>query len=143
VFRKIAYGFAFRPQLTSARQSETVEPQQFWVGVMMRIGTAAIFVILAGIFAAPAAGAKAQPSALRTKQALQPVATDVSAQRRVKRPPTRLRVFPNYQTGPGGVYPRYFPGRNAVRVCSVRYVREFRPSGTVIAPHMRCRWSRG
>lgn len=39
-----------------------------------------------------------------------------------------------------GVYPRYFPGSNAVRDCSATYVREFRPSGTVITPRMNCYW---
>jgi hypothetical protein len=54
-----------------------------------------------------------------------------------------LRVYPNYETGPEGVYPRYFPGRNAVRDCSAIYVQEYRPSGTVIVPRMSCSWVRG
>jgi hypothetical protein len=110
------------------------------VGIMMRIGTAAISLAFAGAFLLSAAGAGAQtaPQGLRMAQAAQPVATDASAQRRIRRPPTRLRVYPNYQ--PDGVYPRYFPGRNAVRDCSVNYVQEYRPSGTVIVPHMSCFW---
>ena len=39
-----------------------------------------------------------------------------------------------------GVYPRYNPGQNAVRDCTATYVREFRPSGTVITPRMSCFW---
>lgn len=58
-----------------------------------------------------------------------------------RRPPPRLRVTPYYS--PDGVYPRYNPGPDAVRECSVAYVQEHRPSGTVIAPHMSCYWRRG
>ena len=58
-----------------------------------------------------------------------------------KRPQTRLRVTPYYS--PDGVYPRYNPGPDAVRECNATYVQEFRPSGTVIVPHMSCYWRRG
>ena len=111
----------------------------------MRIGMAATLVALAGIFSLPGAGASAQaaPLGLRTAQAAQPVATEASAQRHL-RPATRLRVYPNYdELGPDGVYPRYFPGRNAVRECNATYVQKYRPSGTVIVPHMSCYWRRG
>jgi hypothetical protein len=113
------------------------------VGVMTRIGIAAVLFALAGVLSLPATGVKAQtaPAGVRTAQA-QPVAAEVSAQRRV-RPPTRLRVYPNYEPGPDGVYPRYFPGRDAVRECNATYVQEYRPSGTVIVPHMSCYWRRG
>jgi hypothetical protein len=112
---------------------------------MMRIGTAAILLVFAGCFLAAAAGAEAQtaPSGMRMAQASQPAATEMSAQRRVRRPPTRLRVYPQYQGEPDDVYPRYFPGRNAVRDCTATYVQEFRPSGTVIVPHMNCYWRPG
>jgi hypothetical protein len=112
---------------------------------MMRIRTAAILVAFAGAFGLPVAGAGAQsaPAGVRTAQASQPVDTEASAQRRIRRPLTRLRVYPNYQPGPDGVYPRYFPGRNAVRDCSATYVQEYRPSGTVIVPRMSCFWRPG
>ena len=42
-----------------------------------------------------------------------------------------------------GVYPHYYPGPNAVRVCNAHYVQEYRPSGTVIVPRMSCYWTRG
>jgi hypothetical protein len=58
-----------------------------------------------------------------------------------KRPPARLRVTPYYS--PDGVYPRYNPGPDAVRVCNATYVQEFRPSGTVIVPRVSCYWRRG
>ena len=57
-----------------------------------------------------------------------------------KRTP-RLRVTPYYS--PDGVYPRYNPGPDAVRECNATYVQEYRPSGTVIVPHMSCYWRRG
>jgi hypothetical protein len=114
------------------------------VGVMVRIGTAAILVALAGTLALPATGAGAQtaPQGPRTAQASQPIATEVSAQHRVRRPPTRLHVYPNYEWEPD-VYPRYNPGPNAVRECNAIYVQEYRPSGTVIVPRMSCYWRPG
>ena len=115
------------------------------VGVMMRIGTTAILVALAGLLSLLAAGASAQdaqPKGLRTAQA-QPASTEVSAQQRVLRPPTRLRVQPYYEPNAEGVYPRYYPGRNAVRECNATYVQEYRPSGTVIVPRMSCFWRPG
>lgn len=115
------------------------------VGAMMRIGTAAIGIVLAGVFSLPAtvAGARdALPQGGRAAQAL-PAATDISAQERIARPRTRLRVQPYYDLNPNDVYPRYYPGRNAVRDCNVNYVQEYRPSGTVIVPRMSCFWRPG
>ena len=60
---------------------------------------------------------------------------------RARRPLRRIYIYPRVE--PDGVYPRYNPGPNAVRDCSVAYVQEFRPSGTVITPHMSCFWRRG
>jgi hypothetical protein len=107
----------------------------------MRIGSAALSLAFAGTLLLPMPGAQAQtaPSGTRIAQA-QPAET--SAQSRVyRRPPTRLRVYPRYN--PDDVYPRYFPGRNAVRDCTATYVQEFRPSGTVITPRMNCFWRPG
>jgi hypothetical protein len=112
---------------------------------MMRIGTAAILLFLAGSFALPTAGAQAETRAQTARsgipaQASQPMATEVSAQRR--RPLRRLPIYPRYEWEPD-VYPRYNPGPNAVRDCTATYVQEYRPSGTVIVPHMNCYWRRG
>jgi hypothetical protein len=41
------------------------------------------------------------------------------------------------------VFPRRYPGPDAVRECRAWYVQEFRPSGTVVVPRMRCWWERG
>jgi hypothetical protein len=111
---------------------------------MMRIGTAAILLAFAGTFSWPAAAGEGQTSAsaVRVAQASQTVTTEELPARRV-RPPTRLRVFPRYAPEADGVYPRYYPGPNAVRECNATYVPENRPSGTVIVPHMNCHWRRG
>jgi hypothetical protein len=109
----------------------------------MRIGIAALSLAVAGTFLLPMAGTQAQmvPSGPQMAQA-GPAATEISAQsRRVRRPPTRLRVYPRYN--PDDVYPRYYPGPNAVRDCTAHLVEEFRPSGTVIVPRMNCFWRRG
>jgi hypothetical protein len=109
----------------------------------MRIGSAALSLAIAGTFLWPVAGARAQTAPRAPiAQASQPADTDISAQsRRVRRPATRLRVYPRYD--PDDVYPRYFPGRNAVRDCTATYVQEFRPSGTVITPRVNCFWRPG
>jgi hypothetical protein len=64
------------------------------------------------------------------------------------RPRTRLRVQPLYPYRRShSLYPLpydyEFPGPNAKRACVDAYVTEYRPSGTVIVPRMRCRWVRG
>ncbi|MDB5652463.1 MAG: hypothetical protein JWQ94_76 [Tardiphaga sp.] len=64
---------------------------------------------------------------------------EVSAPHR--RPRARVRIYRN--DADDGVYPRYNPGPNAVRDCTATLVQEFRPSGTVIVPHMNCFWRRG
>ena len=39
------------------------------------------------------------------------------------------------------IYPRQtYPGRNARRQCRSTLVKEYRVSGPVIVPHMRCWW---
>ena len=91
-----------------------------------------------------AAGAQAQtaPSGIRLAQATQPDAAERLRTRAGGRS-RRLPIYPRYQGEPDGVYPRYFPGRNAVRECSATYVQEYRPSGTVIVPRMNCFWRPG
>jgi hypothetical protein len=110
---------------------------------MIRVITAALLAALAGAVVGPAASAQTAPPGIRTAQASQSVITEASAQRQVRRAPTRLRVHPYYEPGFDGVYPRYYPGRNAVRECNAHYVQEYRPSGTVIVPRMNCFWRPG
>jgi hypothetical protein len=61
--------------------------------------------------------------------------SDLSAQRRPPpRAPTRITVYPRSYS---------YPGPNAVRQCTSWLEPEFRLSGTVIVPRMRCRWEGG
>ena len=103
----------------------------------MRAKTA-LTLLCMGLFSQFCVPAEAQTAApeIRLAQAASP---DAPPPR--KRPQTRLRVTPYYS--PDGVYPRYNPGPDAVRECNATYVQEFRPSGTVIVPHMSCYWRRG
>ena len=109
----------------------------------MRITIAAICLTFAGALLVPASGALAQtaPSGMRVAQAA--LADGPAAQDRTRRPLKRLRIYPRYQGEPDGVYPRYYPGPNAVRDCTATYVEEHRPSGTVITPRMNCYWRPG
>ena len=106
----------------------------FLVGGARRAGT--VVLLCMGLFSLFCdGGAKAEPAGaeLRLAQAVFP---DAPPPRR--RP--RLRVYP--QAEPDGGYPRYNPGPDAVRECNATYVQEFRPSGTVIVPHMSWHWRR-
>src|SRR4051794_21447907 len=108
----------------------------------MRIAVTAFFLAIAGLLLLPADPAPAGTAPRGSAASAQPAATDISAQsRRYRRPPTRIRVYPLYN--PDDVYPRYYPGSNAVRDCTAHLVQEFRPSGTVITPRMNCFWRPG
>jgi hypothetical protein len=115
------------------------------MGRAMRVGKRAVWVVALSVSLAAAcslfaAGADAQTASQGTRTA-QATSEDPLAQ--PARPLRRLRIYPRYQAEPDGVYPRYYPGPNAVRVCNASYVQEHRPSGTVIVPHMTCVWRRG
>jgi hypothetical protein len=110
-----------------------------WVGVMKRIGMAAILAALVSVaWPAERGAAQSAPGGIRLARA---APADTRPPRRFYRPPTRLRVTPYYQEQ--GVIPHYYPGPDAVRVCNAHYVQEYRPSGTVIVPRMSCHWTRG
>ena len=73
-------------------------------------------------------------------------AIEVSSQATTMRPRPRIRVYPryprrNYHTLYALPYGMDYPGPNAVRQCASRLVPEYRPSGTVIVPRMRCWWA--
>jgi len=104
------------------------------LSVAFLAGLVAAFSLLATV-------AKAQTATRDTRIAQARTPEDLAA--RPARPPRRIPVYPRYQAEPDGVYPRYYPGPNAVRVCNASYVQEYRPSGTVIVPHMTCVWRRG
>ena len=111
----------------------------------MRIVAGALLGALAGFLAAPlssvAAQAQTMPNARETAPMAVAGATDISAQRR--RPLRRVPIYPPRDEWQPDVYPRYNPGPNAVRDCTVTYVQEYRPSGTVITPRMYCYWRPG
>jgi hypothetical protein len=113
--------------------------KRFGEGAAMRIGTTAIVVALGGSLLLPASCANAQDTSFPTRLAQ---AAPQDGPPAARRPPTRLRVHPNYYQQED-VYPHYNPGPNAVRVCNATYVQEYRPSGTVIVPRMSCYWTRG
>jgi hypothetical protein len=58
---------------------------------------------------------------------------EASTQSRRRRAPTQLYITRE----------RAYLPPNAVRACDAWYEQEFRPSGTVIVPRMRCRWVAG
>jgi hypothetical protein len=109
---------------------------------MKRIVTAAMMTALAGfLLHGEAAQAQTAPSGARSAQASSPAVTDASAQAR-RRPLRRVPIYRQDHWEPD-VIPRYNPGPNAVRDCTATYVREYRPSGTVITPRMNCYWRPG
>jgi hypothetical protein len=82
-----------------------------------------------------------------TPEAAAGTATEFSSQSRA-RPRTRIRVqraypYRRYHSLYPLPYDIEYPGPNAKRDCSVRYVQEYRPSGTVVVPRMSCWWVRG
>lgn len=102
--------------------------------------SAGVSVTLAAAFSLVAANTQAQTGSQGTQIAQAAIDEPYA---RPAPPSRRLRVYPREQAEPDGVYPRYNPGPNAVRVCSASYVQEYRPSGTVIVPRMTCVWRHG
>jgi hypothetical protein len=74
--------------------------------------------------------AQGAPAAPQTASATLP--TDLSAQRRFRRRATPIYIYGHRPLAP-----------TAVRSCYSWYAQEYRPSGTVIVPHMRCHWIDG
>ena len=93
---------------------------------MMRIATGLASV---GLMFAVAAGAAAGASAgeLRSGVSTAPLAHEFAAQKK-KRP--RVTIYPR----------RVYPGPYAKRQCYSWLVTEYRISGTVVTPQMRCWW---
>jgi hypothetical protein len=89
-------------------------------------------ILLAGLAAMafalppnPVAQAQSAPSVERSAPA------DASAQRRGHRRATPVRIYGRALSP------------TAVRTCNSWYEQEYRPSGTVIVPRMRCHWVNG
>ena len=105
---------------------------------MTRVMLAIFGAALTGAVLASAA-AQAQ-SASSEAQLRRESSADQSVHRRLRRVPIYPREEGHWQPD---VAPHYNPGPNAVRVCNAEYVKEYRPSGTVIVPHVSCAWRRG
>jgi hypothetical protein len=112
----------------------------------MPVTFAAIVMLVGLLWSAPGMAQGNPPDAGTT--AADSRAQSRVAQSRVRRVRPRILVQPRYP------YRRYhsvyplpyeveYPGPNAKRDCSVRYVSEYRPSGTVVVPRMSCWWVRG
>lgn len=84
------------------------------------------------VLAAPGGTHAGQLSAMKADASHKSSATYFSAQERriVRRAPRRVPIYRGSS----------YPGPNAVRVCNAYYEQEYRPSGTVIVPRMRCTW---
>jgi hypothetical protein len=96
---------------------------------MMRLGALTAAGLLAGTLCA------GQPAAAgeQAKEAAAQASLDASAQVR-RRGPARITVTPR----------RYgYPGPGAVRQCTSWLEPDYRPSGPVIVPRMRCWWVPG
>jgi len=99
--------------------------------VTVRIASRVRLLLIAGIIAAVELSAPALAAEARTASPSARQSTELSAQQR--RPRTRIVIRPSRLQLPP----------NAVRECEAWLAPEFRPSGTVIVPAMRCRWVRG
>lgn len=88
---------------------------------------------LVGLISAVPAGVRATSAGEEASStAMKLTAEEFSAQsRKVLRRARRIPVYGGYNT----------PGPNSVRICNAWYEQEYRPSGTVVVPRMRCYWS--
>ena len=94
-------------------------------------------VAIIALLAASVSDGRMTPAA--AERAATAEASELSAQTRRVRP--RVRIYRQPAAWP---YPRpgYYswPGPNAVRQCVDWYAMEYRPSGPVITPQIRCWW---
>jgi hypothetical protein len=104
-------------------------------------------IMAAALLAAASVGVSLLGAEAKAQSAKAEARLDQAAQSDIAPRHRRLRRVPIYRSAPDhwepDVIPRYNPGPNAVRTCSVAYVEEHRPSGTVITPHMSCHWRPG
>lgn len=119
--------------LTLAPQSETL-PRDKGTGRRTMTRTSAILVgFFVGLIVLAAPGAsRAEPATVAAAHHGL-TAEEFSAQSRriIRRAPRRVPIYRG----------SHYPGPNSVRVCNAHYEQEYRPSGTVIVPRMRCYWS--
>jgi hypothetical protein len=104
--------------------------------------TATIAIVAAALLLGAAGGAQAQP------QDWDRTVRPAPKQKAQKRAPTRVIVRPLLRNRHDATeFPRTdnlgYPGPNAVRQCVSWLQPEYRLSGTVVTPQMRCWWERG
>jgi hypothetical protein len=112
----------------------------------MRLAIVVLAVLLGGL---GAASERATAAPARAQASGPSEITDISAQARIRaaRPRTRIRVVPLYpyrtfSTTYPVPYTYEYPGPGAVRQCASWLATQYRPSGPVIVPQMRCWWER-
>jgi hypothetical protein len=105
-----------------------------------RVAAIGFAVAIGALSTAPETWAQTTPPDTRLSQATPSAASELPAQTRRPRPRVRVRI---YREDERGVYPSYNPGPDAVRDCTATYVKEYRPSGTVIVPRVNCFWRPG
>jgi len=102
---------------------------------MRKVNMVALIGLALIVLGVPAPGlvARAQSAPAAAPQAASSASpTDVSAQRRYRRRATPIYIYGHRPLPP-----------TALRACTSWYAEEYRPSGTVIVPHMRCHWING
>ncbi len=109
---------------------------------VLKAATIAIATTVVSLGFAGAAHAQSLDGPIRTVQVQKKKKTVA------KRAPTRIIVRPTLRYRLDATeFPRTdnlgFPGPNAVRQCVSWLAPEYRPSGTVVVPRMRCWWERG
>jgi hypothetical protein len=93
---------------------------------MRLVASFALVVAAAAAAFAPVESVHAQAPAPQLERG---VASDLSAQRRIRRRATPIYIYGRRPLSP-----------TAVRACVDWYAYEYRPSGTVIVPKMSCHW---
>lgn len=106
--------------------------------IVVALGSTALCLAAADAAHAQSVGATAYRNA---------APADAFAQARLVRPRARIRVAPAYpyrlySTTYPVPYKYEYPGPGAVRQCTSWVAPEYRPSGAVIVPRMRCWWER-
>jgi len=104
--------------------------------------TSAVVIAVVGMLALAA------PAAAQTSNGAKSGATEFSSQSQPPRARTRIRVTPAYPYRTfSTIYPvpyqQEFPGPGYVRQCTSWLASEYRVSGSVITPQMRCWWQPG
>ena len=120
---------------------------RIWIVAIATLGLIGLGAGAGSAFAAPKGAGQSASADSRVAP------SDLSSQRRVRRAPVRITVYPSYRRliGPRtrdfDVYPRQYPyawpGPFAKRDCVAWLAAEARLSGPVVVPRQRCWWIPG